>query len=369
MVNPAGAVFGCGATVIHNEWAMTAAHCTANRVTIVIRAGANSLTRPERIFETTEYYNHPLYIEQLAAVQPNDIGVIKFGRSIEYTDLIKPIRLQSSYDMNKNYAGIRLQASGWGNVWTGGPSPEVLNWVYLVGTSNFECWMAFGGNPIIVASTICAGHYNVTSQSTCQGDSGGPLVTIDSDGVETQVGISSFVSQAGCHAGFPAGFIRPGHYHDWLYEVTGINFDWDPNQVTTVTPETTTTEEDVTTTVAADTTTTAEETTTTAAEETTTTPAEETTTTAAEETTTTAAEETTTTTTAADTTTTEAEETTTQGTTEAPESESDSRSSESDSRPSESDSRSSESDSRSSETDSDEDRSRPPPPSRNARRF
>jgi hypothetical protein len=23
-----------------------------------------------------------------------------------------------------------------------------------------------------------------------------------------------------------AGYVRPGHYHDWFYEVTGVNFDW-----------------------------------------------------------------------------------------------------------------------------------------------
>lgn len=24
-----------------------------------------------------------------------------------------------------------------------------------------------------------------------------------------------------------AGFVRPGHYHAWYTEVTGINFDWE----------------------------------------------------------------------------------------------------------------------------------------------
>ncbi|XP_023938043.1 collagenase-like [Bicyclus anynana] len=229
MVAPAGNVFSCGATIIHSEWALTAAHCTANRVTIVIRAGATALSHPELLFETTDYINHPEYDESLTRVQPHDIGVIKFNRVLEFNDRIQPIRLQSSADMDKNYENIRLQASGWGRTWTNGPSPEVLNWVYLLGTSNPFCRTAFGGSSIVVDSTICAGAYNVSSQSTCQGDSGGPLVVIDYDGVPTEVGVTSFVSSSGCHTDFPAGFIRPGPYHKWFTEVTGIDFDWQPS--------------------------------------------------------------------------------------------------------------------------------------------
>ncbi|XP_050668428.1 collagenase-like [Leptidea sinapis] len=240
MVSPAGVVFACGATVIHNEWALTAAHCTAARVTILIRAGATDLSNPELVLETTEYYNHPNYIEQLTSVQPDDIGLIKFPIAIEYSQRIQPIRLQSSQDRNKNYDRMRFTATGWGRTWTGGSSPQVMNWVYLLGVTNFNCLLAFNFSPIIVDSTICASFFNVTSQSTCQGDSGGGLTVEDIDGQPTQVGVSSFVSSGGCHTEVPAGFIRPGHYHEWYTEVTGINFDWIPGQ-TTEAPETETT--------------------------------------------------------------------------------------------------------------------------------
>ncbi|GBP64693.1 Lysostaphin [Eumeta japonica] len=212
-----------------------------SRPTIVIRAGLVHLTRPEYIFETTTWFNHPLYIDALqSVVQPNDIALLKFERFLPYTDYIKPIRLQSSGDMNKQYEGERLVASGWGRTWTNGALPEHLNWVYLLGVTNFQCSAAFGFNPIIVDSTICARGYNVSSQSTCQGDSGGPLTVIDEDGELSQVGVASFVSSSGCHTDVPAGFIRPGHYHDWITEITGLNFDVSRPDPTTETPEETT---------------------------------------------------------------------------------------------------------------------------------
>ncbi|XP_045770442.1 collagenase-like [Maniola jurtina] len=242
MVDRNGGVAVCGATIIHSEWGLTAAHCTAGRVTIIIRAGGRALSNPQLLFETTDYYNHPDYDESQTRVQPHDIGVIKFDRVLQFNDLIQPIRLQASADMYKNYDMIRLQTSGWGQTWTNGPSPEVLNWVYLLGTSNTRCRAAFGGGSNIVDSTICASSYNVTSQSTCQGDSGGPLVGIDVDGVPSQVGVFSFVFGGGCHIGFPAGFVRPGPYHAWLREVTGINFDWNPPSTT---PSPTTPREEV----------------------------------------------------------------------------------------------------------------------------
>ncbi|RVE47905.1 hypothetical protein evm_007419 [Chilo suppressalis] len=233
MVAAQGQVFSCGASIIHNEWALTAAHCTAQRVTIIIRAGTVNMTRPGTIFETTEYMNHPLYDEsQPSRVQPNDVGLIKFNRRLEFNERIQPIRIQRSVDKDNDYDGDRMTASGWGRVWTNGAAPENLNWVFLRGVTNFFCWWSFGGSSIIQPSTICASGYNDTTQSTCQGDSGGPLTVIDADGKPTLVGVTSFVSAMGCHADLPAGFCRGGYYHDWYQEVTGINFDWDFDEPT-----------------------------------------------------------------------------------------------------------------------------------------
>ncbi|GBP71900.1 Serine protease 3 [Eumeta japonica] len=196
------------------------------RVTLVVRAGVTSLTRPVYIFETNTWYSHPTYNEQLpGVVQPNDIALIKFGRRLSFNEFLQPIKLQSSADAFRNYEELQLMASGFGALWTGGSSTENLNWVYLRGVSNTNCFSTFGS--IITANTICARYWNVTSQSTCQGDSGGPLIVVENE-QPVLIGVTSFVAgsqHGGCHSGIPAGFIRTGPFHSWFREVTGEDFE------------------------------------------------------------------------------------------------------------------------------------------------
>uniref|UniRef100_A0A2H1V7W4 SFRICE024169.2 n=1 Tax=Spodoptera frugiperda TaxID=7108 RepID=A0A2H1V7W4_SPOFR len=136
----------------------------------------------------------------------------------------------SSAQKATDYSGVRMIVSGFGrtdDLWNGGATSEILLWVHQRGISNAECKSWYPTSTVIQDETICVASYDNPSQSACQGDSGGPLTIEDADGKRTQVGIVSFVSVAGCNSPFPAGYVRPGYYHDWFTEVTGIDFDWD----------------------------------------------------------------------------------------------------------------------------------------------
>ncbi|XP_061722699.1 serine protease 3-like [Cydia pomonella] len=226
MVNAAGTMSACGGSVVHKNWFITAAHCTAQRVRLLVRAGLVHISQPQYDSETTVWYNYPTFIDELAAVvQPNDIAIAHVDEPFTFSHLLQPIKMQSSADAYRDYSNQQVMASGFGRVWTGGATAENLQWVYLTGVSNALCFSTFG--TIVTDTTICARFFNVTSQSTCQGDSGGPLVNVDDDGVPILIGVAAFVAggDSGCHAGHPAGFTRLGPFHSWFTEKTGIDFD------------------------------------------------------------------------------------------------------------------------------------------------
>ncbi|CAH2093413.1 unnamed protein product [Euphydryas editha] len=223
-----GAVYSCGGSVIHKNWVLTAAQCTANRIKYLIRFGVVELVRPTLILEETSENNflHPGYNPNLSGVQGDDIAMIRLSRDLPFGPTIQPIRLQNSEQMNRNYAGDILTVSGFGltqDIWHGGTVSSVLRWVYLRGISNAQCRIIYFS---VHPQTVCAMYYNNTIQSACQGDTGGPLTIVDEDGELTQIGIVSFGAVYGCSSPFPSAFVRPGHYHDWIYDVTGIDLDW-----------------------------------------------------------------------------------------------------------------------------------------------
>ncbi|KAJ8712906.1 hypothetical protein PYW08_008210 [Mythimna loreyi] len=230
MVNSIGSVSSCGCSLIHNKWVLTAAHCLANRITFVVRFGLTNLTRPEVLVESSNKYIHPEYDEIRAGVQTADLALVGLDQAIEYSDNVQPSRLMSRAQKNVNFGGVRMIVSGFGrtdDLWNGGAASEILLWTLQRGVSNAECLSWYPNSQVIKEPTICAGYYDQQFQSSCQGDSGGPLTFEDLDGKRTQVGIVSFGSSSGCNTPFPSGYVRPGHYHDWFTEVTGIDFDWD----------------------------------------------------------------------------------------------------------------------------------------------
>ncbi|XP_069357004.1 uncharacterized protein [Maniola hyperantus] len=227
MITLLGSVSSCGGSVVAREWVITSAHCTATRISIVVRAGVTSLSQPEFIVESSLYYNYPTFdSSRPGVVQPDDIALVKLPIKLDYSRNLQPIRIQSSADAHRNYEDLVVYASGFGRTWTNGATTEVLRWTYLRAVSNPTCAQVFGSR-IITANTLCARYYNVTSQSVCQGDSGGPLVHVDARGVPILIGVSSFVAGEpfGCHSGLPSGFARPGPFHSWYKEVTEIDFE------------------------------------------------------------------------------------------------------------------------------------------------
>ncbi|XP_041972330.1 serine protease 1-like [Aricia agestis] len=245
MISALGLATGCGGSVVHRSWVVTAAHCTAGQLTVIVRAGLVNINNPEVVQETQETYNYPTFnVNTPLVVQTNDISLIKLQQPLVYSSNLRSIRIQPSADAYRDYNAVVLYASGFGRTWTGGPTSDHLQWVFLRGVSNPSCSEIF--TTLITQNSICATFHNVTSQSICQGDSGGPLVNVEADGTPTLVGVTSFVAGGihGCHSGIPGGFTRPGPFHSWFTQVTGIDFnnlveEEEVELTTTAVPETT----------------------------------------------------------------------------------------------------------------------------------
>jgi len=100
----------------------------------------------------------------------------------------------------------------------GGSGSSTLNFVNLRAISNNECSSYYGD---VAASTICTRGLDNEAQGVCSGDSGGPLI-IGTGYDMILVGVTSFVSSAGCETDGPSGFARPNFAVDWISQNTGL---------------------------------------------------------------------------------------------------------------------------------------------------
>ncbi|CAH0731212.1 unnamed protein product, partial [Brenthis ino] len=123
---------------------------------------------------------------------------------LRISDNIRNIGLASGTNA---LVGANAVAAGYGLTADSGGSIGRLRHVTLQVISNADCARVYGST--IVASTICTS--SASDRNVCQGDSGGSLVAGGH-----LIGVTSFVAQRGCQAGFPAGFARVSSFNSWI---------------------------------------------------------------------------------------------------------------------------------------------------------
>jgi len=186
---------GCAATLVANNWAVTASHCfyrngvltvTNDTMSLVLgvhdRTGNTDTNR--KVLRIEEIVIHPSYSPSGNSF---DIALLKISESVDL-DAWSPACLPTS---GADFTGQNGWVYGWGVTSENGASlADKLLEVEVPIVSDSVCASAMSGTSI-TSDMLCAGGEN--GKDACQGDSGGPFTVANStSGAHTLVGAVSF---------------------------------------------------------------------------------------------------------------------------------------------------------------------------------
>ncbi|XP_046733823.1 serine proteinase stubble isoform X2 [Diprion similis] len=170
----------CGAALLNENWAITAAHCVENVAPsdLLLRLGEHDLESED------EPYGFQERRVQIVASHPQfdprtfeyDLALLRFYEPLlPFQPNTVPICLP---DDDANYVGLMAHVTGWGRLYEDGPLPSVMQEVSVPVINNTVCeamYRSAGYIEHIPNIFICAG-WRKGGFDSCEGDSGGPLV-------------------------------------------------------------------------------------------------------------------------------------------------------------------------------------------------
>ncbi|XP_054161793.1 mite allergen Der p 3-like [Oppia nitens] len=216
----------CGASIIGDSWAVTAAHCIVGLTPpyLSLHCGTTDRTKQGRDYNNVSrviWHEHFDYKVDLV----NDIGLIeikgKFDMDNKYINKIAlPVQ---GYDQP---AGVNVTSVGWGyteyniNI-TKHEFPQTLQTVDMPVVDRDVCLEVYqdffkeiGQNYTIDVRTVCAGGHG--GHNVCDHDSGSPLKFNN-----MLIGLTSWGKHCAI-PGYPTVYTAVGQYRDWIKNHTGI---------------------------------------------------------------------------------------------------------------------------------------------------